>query len=58
MPAVPGFVDEDGTVGELTSTAGAVAEFGCAGHWWSVWRRVQETAMAPIGCRSDAKTLG
>ena len=32
MPTVPGFVDEDGAMGKRTTAAGAVSEFGCAGH--------------------------
>jgi len=32
MPAVPGIVNENRTVGKRTPTAGAVSEFGCAGH--------------------------
>jgi len=32
MPAVPGFVNEDGAMGKRTTAAGAVSEFGCAGH--------------------------
>jgi len=49
MPAVPGFVNEDGAMGKRTPTAGAVAEFGCAGHDDHVAPGAMETAMAPLG---------
>jgi len=32
VPAVPGFVNENGAMGKRTLTAGAASEFGCAGH--------------------------
>jgi len=32
MPAVPGFVDEDGAMSKPVLAAGAVSKFGCAGH--------------------------
>jgi len=49
VPAVPGFVNEDGAVGELTPTAGAVSEFGCAGHDDQCGAGCVETAMTPLG---------
>jgi len=49
MPAVPGFVDEDGAMGKCTTAAGAVSEFGCAGHDDSVAPGAMKTAMASLG---------
>jgi len=57
MPAVPGFVDEDGAMGERTPAAGAVSEFGCAGHDDQLWRRLRGNSHDSTGCRSDAGTL-
>jgi len=33
VPAVPGFVYENGAMSECTPAAGAESKFGCAGHW-------------------------
>jgi len=56
MPAVPGFIDEDGAVGELTPTAGAVSEFGCAGHDDQCGAGCDGDSHGSTGCRSDAGT--
>jgi len=56
VPAVPGFVNEDGAVGELTPTAGAVSEFGCAGHEDQCGAGCDGDSHGSTGCRSDAGT--
>ena len=49
MPAVPGFVNENGAMGERTTAAGAESEFGCAGHDDQCGAGCVETAMTPLG---------
>lgn len=58
MPAVPGFVNENGAMGKRTTAAGAVLEFGCAGHDDQLWRRLRGNSHDSTGCRSDARTRG
>ena len=49
MPAVPGSVNENGAMGKRTTAAGAVSEFGCAGHDDQCGAGCVETAMTPLG---------
>ena len=49
MPAVPGFVNEDGAMGKRILATGAVSEFGCAGHDDQCGAGCVETAMTPLG---------
>jgi len=49
MPAVPGFVNENGAMSERTTAAGAVLEFGCARHDDQCGAGCVETVMTPLG---------